>query len=162
MKQLWLTLSFTLSMIACLASCNNESLLLKNQEEMTDNQNNNSANSNKVRVKIGTSTFTITLLDNPTSKAFKAMLPLTIDMKELNNNEKFFDFPKTLPTNSSVPSSIQSGDLMLYGSSTLVLFYKSFSTSYSYTKIGKIDDITGLVAALGTGNVKVTFELEEE
>ncbi|AXE21926.1 hypothetical protein DR864_29105 (plasmid) [Runella rosea] len=162
MKQLWLTLSFTLSMIACLASCNNESLLLKNQEEMTDNQNNNSANSNKVRVKIGTSTFTITLLDNPTSKAFKAMLPLTIDMKELNNNEKFFDFPKTLPTNSSVPSSIQSGDLMLYSSSTLVLFYKSFSTSYSYTKIGKIDDITGLVAALGTGNVKVTFELEEE
>jgi hypothetical protein len=121
----------------------------------------NAVKSNKVRIKIGASTFTATLLDNPTAKAFKALLPLTISMKELNNNEKFFDLPKSLPTNSSVPASIQSGDLMLYGSNTLVLFYKSFSTSYSYSKLGKIEDVNGLVAALGTGNVTVTFEMEE-
>jgi hypothetical protein len=145
-------------MIACLASCDTNNLLLNNTEEMATD---NAVKSNKVRIKVGASTFTATLLDNPTAKAFMALLPLTISMKELNNNEKFFDLSKSLPTNSSVPASIQSGDLMMYGSNTLVLFYKSFSTSYSYTKFGKIEDVTGLVAALGAGNVTVTFELQE-
>jgi cyclophilin-like protein len=47
---------------------------------------------------------------------------------------------------------------MLYRPSTLVLFYKSFSTTYSYTKIGKVDEPAGLEAALGSDNVVVTFE----
>ena len=88
------------------------------------------------------------------------MLPLTVNMVELNGNEKYVDLPRSLPTSAANPGTIQNGDLMLYGSSTLVLFYKTFSTSYSYTKMGRIDDVTGLVAALGTGNVRVTFELE--
>lgn len=157
MRQLCLTLSFTLSILACLASCNKENPLLTNFAEMTDNP----ANGNKVRVKIGAKTFTATLLENTTANAFKSLLPLTINMVELNNNEKYFNLAKNLPKNSSVPPTIQSGDLMLYGSSTLVLFYKSFSTAYSYTKIGRIDDVTGLVAALGAGDVTVTFELDE-
>lgn len=115
----------------------------------------------EISVKIGNKTFAATLSDNATSKAFVAQLPLTINMNELNNNEKYADLPKALPTNASVPPSIQVGDLMLYGSRTLVLFYKGFSTSYSYTKIGKIDDVTGLQAALGTGEVMVSFEVKE-
>lgn len=158
MKRLMLTISLMFSMIACLASCDKDNLPPNNTEEMATD---NAVKSNKVRIKIGVSTFTATLLDNPTAKAFKALLPLTISMKELNNNEKCFDLSKSLPTNSSVPASIQAGDLMMYGSNTLVLFYKSFSTSYSYTKLGKIDNVNGLVAALGTGNVTVTFEMEE-
>jgi len=81
-------------------------------------------------------------------------------MVELNGNEKYVDLSRNLPTNAANPGTIQNGDLMLYGSATLVLFYKTFSTSYSYTKLGRIDDVTGLVAALGTGNVIVSFELE--
>ena len=79
-------------------------------------------------------------------------------MTELNGNEKYFNLSNSLPTNASKPSSIQAGDLMMYGSSTLVLFYKTFSTSYSYTKLGRVDDPAGLAAALGSGNVTVTFE----
>jgi hypothetical protein len=115
---------------------------------------------NKINVKVGNKTFTATLLDNATSKAFVAQLPLTINMVELNNNEKYAQLPKSVPINASVPSRIEAGDLMMYGSSTLVLFYKGFNTSYSYTKIGKIDDVTGLTTALGAGDVQVSFEVK--
>ena len=112
-----------------------------------------------MRIKIGAKTFTATLYDNATAAAFKSLLPMTISMRELNGNEKYFDLSANLPTNASNPRTIQSGDLMMYGSNTLVLFYKTFSTSYSYTRIGRINDTTGLAAAVGSGNIKVTCEL---
>ncbi|HRI58226.1 MAG TPA: cyclophilin-like fold protein [Saprospiraceae bacterium] len=79
---------------------------------------------------------------------------------DLNGNEKYVDLSRNLPADASNPGTIQTGDLMLYGSFTLVLFYKSFPTSYSYKKLGRIDDVTGLAAAVGSGNVTVTYELE--
>lgn len=114
----------------------------------------------KIKITVNAKTFTATLLDNNSAKAFKEMLPLTINMIELNGNEKYFDLSKSLPTNSSNPGTIKNGDLMLYGSKTLVLFYKTFSTSYSYTKLGTVDDATGLASVLGAGNVTVTLALE--
>ena len=114
----------------------------------------------KMKIKIGTSTFTATLHDNTTATVFKSLLPMTVSMVDLNENEKYFDLPRSLPANASNPETIYPGDLMLYGSSTLVLFYKKFSTSYSYTRLGRIDDVTGLAAAVGSGNVTVTYEVE--
>jgi hypothetical protein len=114
----------------------------------------------KLKITVGTNVFTATLSSNATVTAFKTRLPLTIQMKELNGNEKFFDLPDNLPANASNPGTIQAGDLRLYGSNTLVLFYKTFSTSYPYTPMGRIDDVSGLAAALGSGEVRVTFTLQ--
>ena len=110
-------------------------------------------------IKIGSRKFTGTLLDNPTATAFKAMLPLTMNMTELNGNEKYFHLAKSLPTNASNPRQINAGDLLLYGSKTLVLFYEAFSTSYSYTRIGKVDNPSGLAETVGSGNAVVTILL---
>ena len=114
----------------------------------------------KIKIKIGDSTFTATLHDNATAATFKILLPITANMVELNGNEKYVDLSNKLPTNASNPGTIQAGDLMLYGSSTVVLFYKTFSTSYNYTKLGRINDVKGLAATVGSGSVTVTFELE--
>jgi hypothetical protein len=122
-----------------------------------------STNSNRattqMRIKIGSSTFIATLDENPTATAFKAMLPLTVDMQELNGNEKLHRLPNKLPTKASNPGTIKNGDLMIYGVNTVVLFYKSFPTSYSYTRLGRINDPAGLAAAVGSDSVMVTLEL---
>ena len=121
---------------------------------------NANSTSKQMRITIGSSTFTATLSDNATATAFRGMLPMTIKMSELNGNEKYFDLPVNLPTNASNPGTIQSGDLMIYGSNTLVLFYKTFSTSYGYTRLGRINDTKGLASAVGSGSVTITYELE--
>jgi hypothetical protein len=115
-----------------------------------------------ITIRIGDKIFAATLADNATATAFTKRLPLSITMTELNGNEKFARLPETVPAQSSRPASIHTGDLMLYGSNTLVLFYKSFSTPYSYTKIAKVDDPTGLEAALGSESVVVTFQAKRQ
>lgn len=104
--------------------------------------------------------FTATLENNATVAAFKEMLPLTLDMSDFNANEKKFDLPKRMPTKDANPQMIQAGDLMIWNSSTLVFFYKSFPTSYSYTKIGRINNTSGIADAIGSENVRIRFELE--
>lgn len=144
-------LNFVSIFICSSSSCNKDDdrKTIENSKPMT---------SGKIKITVNSQTFTATLLDNNSAKAFKEMLPVTIDMAELNRNEKYYDLPNNLPTNASVGADINAGDLMLYGSNTLVLFYKSFNTSYSYTKLGTIDNPSGIAAALGTGNVVVTFD----
>ncbi|WP_295936135.1 cyclophilin-like fold protein [uncultured Alistipes sp.] len=115
----------------------------------------------KMVIKIGSTTFTATLADNNTAKAFKALLPMTVNMTEHAGNEKYYDLPNVLPAAASNHGTIRNGDIMLYGSRTLVLFYKTFSTSYSYTRIGSVDDPAGLESALGTGSITVTFEIKD-
>lgn len=129
-------------------------------EDLSSTMENTDPMHDTLVIEIGDREFTAPLLDNPTATAFKAMLPLTINMMELNGNEKYFRLPKNLPTNESNPGRINSGDLMLYGSNTFVIFYKAFSTTYNYTKLGKINNTTGLATALGTGNVAVSISLK--
>jgi hypothetical protein len=156
MKQPFLVLMLMVAVLSSSAtSCN------KSRDSIhTENNNNGDMTSNKIAIKVNSKTFTATLLGNNAAKAFKERLPMTITMTELNGNEKYYDLSNSLPTNSSNPRTIQSGDLMLYGSKTLVLFYKTFSTSYSYTKLGHIEDTAGLAEALGSGNVVVVFDGE--
>ena len=119
-------------------------------------------NKQRMRVIVGDKTFMATLADNETAQAFMALLPLTLDMTELNGNEKYNYLSTNLPASASNPGTIHAGDIMLYGRSCVVLFYETFNTSYTYTRIGAIDDPTGLADALGTEDVVVKFELEQD
>ena len=109
---------------------------------------------NNMKVEINNKEYIINLEDNKTTKEFIELLPLELNMDELNGNEKFAYLDTNLPTNSYSPKYINAGDVMLFGNNCLVIFYKSFDTTYSYTKIGHIDNLSDL----GKNNVKVIFK----
>jgi hypothetical protein len=106
---------------------------------------------------VGSQRFAVTLEDNPTARAFVRLLPATFEMSDLNGNEKHVTLPRALPTKATRPGTIRVGDVMLYGSDTLVVFYETFSSSYSYTRIGRVTDGDGLARALGPGDLRVNF-----
>ncbi|MCI8387062.1 MAG: hypothetical protein HFE63_01175 [Clostridiales bacterium] len=110
-----------------------------------------------IEIIVGDKIFSAVLYDNEAAWELRSRLPLTLDMDELNGNEKYYYLSESLPTNASIPDGIREGDLMLYGNSCLVLFYESFSTSYSYTPLGRINDTDGLADSLGSGSIKVTL-----
>lgn len=112
----------------------------------------------QILISIGSKDFEAILNNNPTAEAFLEMLPLSLTMKDLNSNEKYFNLAGDLPTEKVDVNSIHSGDLMLWQSNTIVLFYKEFKTSYRYTKIGKIETPNGLIAVLGEGDIDVEFK----
>lgn len=106
---------------------------------------------------IGDKKFSVTLENNETAKAFARLLPLTINMKELNGNEKYFYLPSALPSKPEHINKINVGDVMLYGNDCLVIFFKAFTTPYSYTKLGKIEKAQALPSSLGKGDILVSF-----
>ena len=110
-----------------------------------------------ISIEINGQTFSATLADNDTARAFAARLPMTLDMRELNGNEKYFYLDEPLPAAAQRVGQIRAGDLMLFGSDCVVLFYENFATSYTYTPIGRIDDPAGLADALGRGSAEVAF-----
>lgn len=112
---------------------------------------------NMINIKIWEKKFTATLGNSKTALEFKNILPLTLNMQDFNSNEKMYDLDNSLPKSLYKPWIINSWDLMLWQSNTLVLFYETFSSSYSYTKIWKIDDITWLKEALWRWNITINF-----
>lgn len=154
-----------ISTVSAVKESNDKTEAVQSEESITDEKSIHTGEEEKtalnIEITVQDRTFYAELYDSETAEKFAEMLPLTLDMSELNGNEKYFYLADDLPTAHTRPDKINSGDIMLYGSNCLVLFYDSFSTSYSYTPIGHIDDADGLAEALGKGGVTVSFQAAE-
>ncbi len=115
----------------------------------------------KMNVQIGGSTFTATLEENEAVYALVEMMeqaPVTIEMSDYSGFEKVGSLGTSFPA-SNQQTTTQAGDIVLYQGNQIVMFYGS--NSWSYTRLGHIDDLTGWEEALGSGDVTVTFSLED-
>ena len=125
---------------------------IKNNDKNINNEiNDTSKTINREEIKdmsviisINNREYSVDLEDNDTVKELLKLLPINMNMTDLNNNEKYIYLDNTFTTNSFNPKRIEKGDIYLYGNNCLVIFYKSFDTNYSYTKIGHINNLEDL------------------
>lgn len=87
-------------------------------------------------------TKTSTLFDNNAVTSLVSSLekgPITLSFSEYGGFEKTADLPRRLPT-SDRRMTAQPGDIMLYLGNVMCIFFGS--NSWSYTPLGKLDDMT--------------------
>ena len=114
----------------------------------------------QMNVQIGSHIFTATLEKNAAADGLSEMMkqgPVTIQMSDYSGFEKVGPLGTSLPA-SNRQTTTHAGDIVLYQGNQIVIFYGS--NSWSYTRLGRIDDLTGWEEALGSGDVTVTFSME--
>ncbi len=72
---------YTPIFIGSTTSCNKE-------DDTINTENNTKMPNGTIKITVNSQTFTATLLDTHSAKAFKELLPMTINMSELNRKEK--------------------------------------------------------------------------
>lgn len=113
-----------------------------------------------IKIDVNGVLFMATMEKNATAADFIKTIkksPLILTMKEYSGFEKVGDLGWSLPVDNQQLSA-RSGDIMIYQGNKIVLFYGS--NSWSYTKLGSVDDRNGWKQALGQGDVQVTFFIE--
>ncbi|MBE5775902.1 MAG: hypothetical protein E7326_00165 [Clostridiales bacterium] len=104
---------------------------------------------------------TAVLADNDTARALALMEDAVFLMADLNGNEKFAYLPAPLAENAEPIEQIRAGDILLFGSKCLVIFYQDAVSAYNYTRIGHIAQVEQLASLLGSGDVNVRFLFEK-
>ena len=124
-------------------------------------QNNSITDTMKIKITIGERVLTATVFDNPTSKDFISLLPLTLTLTDYNNTEKISDLPKRLSTRDApVGYKPAAGDLTLYAPwGNLAIFYKGFSYSNGLIALGKLNG--GIEAFAGSDPLIVKIEIQQ-
>lgn len=115
----------------------------------------------RIRLTVNGTVFTAVPADTDAARTLLSRLPASWTMKELNGNEKYIYLSEDFPAAPKRPVRIHAGDLMLYGTDCIVLFYKDFSTPFRYTLLGRLENPAGLAQAAGRGTVHVMAEITE-
>ena len=115
----------------------------------------------KMKIEVNGSTFTATLADNAAADALVDWVeegPVTLELSDYAGFEKVGPLGDSLPADDR-QTTTTAGDIVLYQGNQVVIFYGS--NSWSYTRLGRVDDLTGWAEALGSGDVTAVFSLAE-
>ena len=118
------------------------------------------ARSNVINLKVNNHVLKVKLEDNSAAKALMNKLKkgdVTIHAEDYGGFEKVGDLGFSLPRSDKYITT-SAGDIVLYEGDEISLFYNS--NSWSYTKLGKVQNIKDLKKILGTGDVKLVLSLK--
>ena len=114
----------------------------------------------RITVRAGGKEFDAVLEDNAAARAFAEMTregALSVSMSDYGGFEKVGSLGKALPAEDRRMTT-NAGDIVLYNRSQIVAFYGS--NTWSYTRLARIENLSGWREALGRGAVTLTFSLE--
>ncbi len=116
----------------------------------------------KIVFKIEETELSASLVENAATKALIERLetsPITVKMDDYGGWEKVGSLGFNLPTSNSQITALPC-EFVLYQGNRLVIFYGS--NSWSYTRLGRFDDLTAeqLKTILGSGSVTVAISLK--
>lgn len=153
-----------LAMIMGITACGNTAQLSEKDRastERTNTEKTEDITAMKMNVTIGEQSFTAVLEDNAAAHEFVEMMeeePISIDMDDYSGFEKVGSLGKSL-TADNQQMTTQAGDIVLYSGNQIVMFYGS--NSWDYTRIGRVEDLSGWKDALGTGSITAVFSIEK-
>lgn len=150
---------WTVVLVLCLAACSTASHPSPTSTISPEPTEDTTVDTHTFYLTVEGVTFPATFADNQGAEALADLLtdgPLTLSLEDYGGFEKVGSLGQSLPT-SNTHITTQSGDIVLYQGSQIVLFYGS--NSWSYTRLGQVTDLTGWQEALGHGDVTVTFSL---
>lgn len=113
-----------------------------------------------LKITVGDQEWLATFEDNSSAEEFRELLtqgPLTVEMEDYGGFEKVGPLGTTL-TRNDTQITTQPGDVILYQGNQITIYYGT--NSWSFTKLARINDPSGLQEKLGSGTVSVTFSLE--
>ena len=116
----------------------------------------------KLKIHVNDTTFTATLEENSSAKAFAEFLAqgdLTLDMHDYGSFEKVADLPRSFPRNDKQIDT-DAGDIILYQGNSITIYYDK--NSWNFTRLARIDNVNKkrLKQILGDGNATVTFSVK--
>ena len=142
--------------------------IINNDKAQNNEISNNTITENKVDesmniayIKVNNNILNIELEDNSATIELKERLKngdIVVNAHEYGGFEKVGDLGFSLPReDTNITTS--AGDIVLYQGNQISLFYNS--NSWSYTKLGKIQNVSSneLKDILGSGDVTITFTL---
>ena len=106
-----------------------------------------------INIVINDKKYNMKLENNITAFDLLSILPLEVVMNDLNNNEKYSYLSFSLTGINDYTGKVKKGDVMLYQTNCIVIFYEDFDSPYTYTKIGHIDNLDNF----NNENVRVLF-----
>ena len=132
------------------------------ESSQSDQKEDEGMNTSVFYVTVNDMTFSAVFAENVGAQALKEELekgPITIQMDDYGGFEKVGSLGKNLPT-ANTQTTTEAGDIVLYQGNQIVIFYGS--NSWSYTRLGRVENRNGWEEALGSGSVSVTFSLTEK
>ena len=133
------------------------------EEPTTEETGTEEVKAKMLRMMIGNTAVAVDWENNESVEALKAQCenePLVIQMSMYGGFEQVGPIGSRLPSNDA-QTTTSAGDIVLYSSDQIVVFYGS--NSWAYTKLGHItdQDASGMAGLLSNGNVTITISMED-